>query len=126
MDAAKPRARRGSETRQKHHRITFRLAASEHAEVADAAARAGQTVGTYIRSRLLDSPVTRAQRRPSVEVQTLTRLQAEMNKVGSNIHQILRRVNFGETPAGEEIRSAFTGYRAVIAAILAALGRGPR
>lgn len=49
-----------------------------------------------------------------------------MNKVGSNIHQLLRRVNFGETPAGDEIREAFQGYRQVIAGILAALGRTPR
>ncbi len=126
MQVTAPRSRRGSETRQKQHRVTVRLADSERAELVAAAERAGQTLGTYIRSRVLIEPVTRAQRRPSVEVQTLTRLQGEMNKVGSNIHQMLRRINFGDTPAGDEIRGAFTGYREVVAAILATLGRRPR
>jgi hypothetical protein len=126
MDAAKGRARSGSEMRQKQHRVTIRLAASEQAELAAAAERAGQTVGAYIRSRVLAAPITRARRRPAVEVVALTRLQGEMNKVGSNIHQMLRRLNFGETPAGDEVRAAFAGYREVIAAILTTLGRGPR
>lgn len=126
MEPKQGRARQGSETRQKQHRVTFRLAASELAELEAAADRAGQTVGSYIRSRALAAPVTRARRRPTVEVQALTRLQGEMNKVGSNLHQLVRRVNFGETPAGDEVRAALNGYREVIAAILATLGRGTR
>lgn len=119
------KTRSGSESRQKQQRVTFRLASSEHAELVAAAERAGQTLGTYVRSRVLAEPVTRARRRPTIEVQAVTRLQGEMNKVGSNIHQILRRVNLGDTPDGEELRAAFQGYREVIAAIMAVLSRRP-
>lgn len=125
MDAVK-RPRRGTETRQKSHVIPFRVNDAERAELEAAASRAGLTVGSYIRGRVLAAPTTRAMRRPSVEVETLARLQGEMNKVGSNIHQLVKRVNFGETPAGVELREAFAGYREVIAAILATLGRGAR
>lgn len=126
MDSEPKRSRQGSETRQKQHRITIRLAESEHAEIEAAAERAGQSVGAFVRSRVLLGAVTRARRRPSVEVQALAKLQAEMNRVGSNIHQMSKRINFGETPASDEIRSAFQGYREVVAAILTTLGRGRR
>jgi uncharacterized protein (DUF1778 family) len=122
----KLKARSGTEKRLKQHRITFRLADSEHAQLVAAAEREGQTLGTYIRSRVLVAPTTRARRRPVVEVQAITRLQGEMNKVGSNIYQLTRRINFGETPESNDIRAAFAGYKEVIAAIMAALGRGQR
>jgi hypothetical protein len=115
--------RRGSETRQKSKVVPFRMAETEYAELAAAAERSGQTIGSYIRAQVLKAPTTRATRRPSVEVQALARLQGEMNKVGSNIAQILKRINYADTPHGNEIREAFSGYREVIAAILKTLGR---
>lgn len=122
MDVA-TRHRRGSETRQKQHRITFRLSEGEHAQLLAAAEREALTIGSYIRSRCLATPTTRAQRRPTIEVQTLASLHGEINKIGSNIHQVLKRINFGETPEGREVHEAFTGCREIIAAIRAAMGR---
>jgi hypothetical protein len=80
-------------------------------------------LGSFIRARVLNVHHTRAQRRPSVELETIARLHAEMNRVGSNIHQILKRVNFGETPIAHEFHEALDGYREVIDAILVTLGR---
>jgi hypothetical protein len=113
----------GSENRQKHRRITFRLTAAEYGALQVAADRAGVTLGTYIRDCVLNSPETRRRPRPSVEVQAVTRLQGEMNRVGGNIHQILKRVNFGETPMTHEFREALAGYQQVIESILTVLGR---
>jgi uncharacterized protein (DUF1778 family) len=118
------RRRSGSEKRARGGLISFRVAPQERAALDEAAARAGLSLGSYIRTVVIAAPRTRSTRRPSVEVQAVTRLQAEMNRVGGNIHQILRRVNFGETPVAAEFREALTGYREVIAAILAVLGRG--
>src|SRR3954468_7864091 len=88
------RSRRGTEQRQKQRIINFRVTPEEDAELTASAASAGLTPGTYARMRALTAPKTRSRiRRPPVEVQALTRLQGEMNKVGSNIHQILKRVN---------------------------------
>ena len=120
------RKRRGSETRQKELRVSIRVNADEYAEIAQAADREGQTLASYARKRLLATPIERKHRRPTVEIQSITRLQGEMNRVGSNIHQLLKHIRFGGTPAGDEVIAAFAGYREVIAAILAALNRGPR
>ena len=126
VDVPPPRKRRGSEIRQKELRVSVRVTAAEHAAIAEAADREGLTVATYARSRLLAAPTTRARRRPNVDVQAITRLQGEMNRVGTNIHQLLKHIRFGGTPASDEVVSAFAGYREVIAAILATLGRVPR
>lgn len=120
------RKRRGSETRQKELRVSIRVNADEYAEIAQAADREGQTLASYARKRLLATPIERKHRRPTVEIQSITRLQGEMNRVGSNIHQLLKHIRFGGTPAGDEVIAAFAGYREVIAAILATLNRGPR
>jgi hypothetical protein len=119
-------AQKRDEQRQKQRRITFRLSPEEYRNLETAATGAGLTMGTYIRGQVLDAPTTGRRRRPSVEVQAITRLQGEMNRIGGNIHQILKRVNFGETPLAYEFHEALTGYREVIGAIMSALGRGPR
>jgi hypothetical protein len=115
--------RSGSEARQKQRRITFRLNDQEKATVEQDAVDAGVTTGTYIRDRLLKAPQTRRRRRPSVEVQTLAALLGQLRKAGSNIHQILKRVNFGDTPAGTEIRGTAKDCDEAAAAILEVLGR---
>ena len=120
------KGRSGSERRKRQRRITFRCTDEERAQVERAADAAGLTLGSHIRECVLQSPQTRRQRRPTVEVQTLARLLGEMNKIGSNVHQILKRVNFGETPLAHEFHEALTGYREVVAGILAALGRTRR
>lgn len=125
IEKTEPRNRSGSEKRRRAGIIGFRATLSERAELEAAAERAGLSLSSYVRAATLKAPKMRATRRPSIEVQTITRLQGAMNKVGSNVHQLLRRVNFGETPEAREYREALTGYREVIAAILAALGRGP-
>ncbi len=124
MDDTERKSRRGTEVRRRTGVITFRATEAERAELEGKAEKAGVSLGSFIRASALSAPTTRAARRPAIEVQAVTRLQGEMNKIGSNIHQILRRVNFGDTPPAEEFREALSGYREVIAAILAALGRG--
>jgi len=121
----KTTARRGTETRRHQRRITFRVPDAEGDELIAGAELAGCSLGSYIRSRLFAESAMRARRRPTIEVMAITRLQGQMNKIGGNIYQLLRHVNFGGLPEADEIRAAFAGYREVIAAILAALGRAP-
>ena len=87
-EPSKPRRRSGSEQRERSQLISFRVAPSERAALDAAAERAGLSLGAYIREAVIAAPKTRGIRRPSVEVQAVTRLQAEMNRVGGNIHQI--------------------------------------
>jgi hypothetical protein len=117
-----PKKARRSEARKTQRRITFRMTPDDYESVARAM-DSGLTLGTFIRMRALGVTQTPPRRRPSVDLETIARLQAEMNRVGSNLHQILKRVNFGETPLAHEFHDALAGYREVIDAILAALGR---
>ena len=127
MDATPKKNRKsGSEQRQKQRRITFRLAPEEYASIESAANDAGVTIGTYIRGAVLMAPQTRRRRRPPIEVEAVAKLQAAMNRVGGNIHQLVRRANFGEMPFAHEYHEALDGYKEVIAAILTTLGRGQR
>ncbi len=118
--------RRGSEKRKRGRSVSFRMDDAEYAELVAAAEAAGQTLGTFIRSRVLAAPTTGARRRVSVELHAVGRLLAEVNRLGGNVHQLLKYVNFGHLPDVPEIRQAFAGCREIVIGCLAVLGRTPR
>lgn len=120
------RRRSGSETRQRGRLVGIRLSPEECAPLEQGAADAGLTLASHARLILVSAPRTRARRRPPADVVALARLLGQVNVIGSNIHQLLRRVNFGETPLGDEVREALLGYKEMAAAILAAMGRDKR
>lgn len=106
-EGAKPQPRRsGSERRQKQRRMTFRLSEDEYQQLESYAEREGLTIGSYVRSRVLTTPTTRAIRRPVAEVELLRRFLSELHKLGSNHNQIAKRINMGETPLATELRSS--------------------
>ena len=106
----KPR-RSGSERRQKGRVVPFRVSAEEYAQLDALAEREGLTIGSYIRSRTLTVPTTRAIRRPVVEVELLRRYLNELHKIGSNINQTARRVNMGDTPLAADIQTTYAACR---------------
>ena len=106
----KPR-RSGSERRQKGRIVPFRVSAEEYAQLDTLAEREGLTIGSYIRSRTLTVPTTRAIRRPVVEVELLRRYLNELHKIGSNINQTARRVNMGDTPLAADIQTTYAACR---------------
>ena len=106
----KPR-RSGSERRQKGRVVPFRVSAEEYAQLDALAEREGLTIGSYIRSRTLTVPTTRAIRRPMVEVELLRRYLNELHKIGSNINQTARRVNMGDTPLAADIQTTYAACR---------------
>src|SRR5450755_1788859 len=112
------RRKSGSENRKRDWRISSRVTAEEYAEVEAAAAARGLTLASHARLMLVNAPKTKTRRRASVEVATLAAMLGQVRKAGSNIYQILKRVNFGETPAGEEIRRAAKTCDEAAAAIL--------
>jgi hypothetical protein len=122
--AVKPRARSGTETRQKQQRTTVRWNLRDYAELEARAGRAGLSIGTYIRSRCLDAPTTGVRRRASVDTLAMAKLLAVVSKTGANLYQLLRHLNFGGIPEDGEIRAILKEYKAMIAAIMAAL-EGP-
>jgi hypothetical protein len=119
----RPRRRPGSETRRKQYRVTYRLSEPERRELEQLADRAGQTLATYSRSRVLAAPATRPRYRPPVNLLVFTRLLTELNRIGGNINQIARHLNFGGTPVEGDIRAALADVQEVVAALHDALGR---
>lgn len=122
--AASPKKR--SETRRKGRVLSIRVSDGERQEVEAFAEREGLTVASYIRSKSLATPTTRAMRRPPVEVITLSTLQASLNKIGSNLNQIAKRMNSGEMIAQSHIQAALAEHRQILAAIILTLGRQSR
>jgi len=120
------RKRSGSETRKRSlPPFPLRLGPDERATLEAAAEQEGLSIGGYIRSRALAVPTTRARRRASVDVLALAKALALVNKMGGNLHQLVRRLNFGGIPYPDEVRSALRGYEQMVAAIMAALGMEP-
>lgn len=126
MTGAEQGAKKRSESRQKQERLTVRFTSAERDELETLADRAGLTLGSYVRSRSLENPTTRAMRRPPVEVQALSTLQARLNKVGSNLNQIARGLNMGATPLIQDIQAALAEHRQILAEIITTLGRQSR
>jgi hypothetical protein len=121
--AVKPRARSGTETRQKQQRTTVRWNPCDYAELMARVERAGQSIGTYIRSCCLSAPTTGARRHASVDVAVAAKVLGAINKMGGNLHQIVRYRNFGGAPLDDEIHAALRGYDAMVAAVMAAFGQ---
>jgi Bacterial mobilisation protein (MobC). len=111
MSGAGQGARKRSENRQKQGRLTVRLSPAERQEVETLADRAGLTLASYLRSRALEKPTTRAVRRPTVEVEVMNALLREMSKQGSNLNQLAKKANAGNMPLLSEIRATFEANR---------------
>ena len=116
----------GSENRARGGIVAFRVSESERDELARAAERAGLTLGSYVRQRVLTAPKTRAVRRPPIEQKLLAQLLGQLGRVGGNIHQIVKHMNFGSGVMHDELRSALTSFEEAAAAIMEAMGRGQR
>src|ERR1700687_4508117 len=74
--------RGGSEKRERNPIIGFRATDGERAQIEASAPRAGLTVGSYVRSRALGKPTTRAVRRPTVETAQLAQLLGDAGRRG--------------------------------------------
>lgn len=120
------RKRSGSENRARGNIVAFRVSEEERAELEQAAELAGLTLGSYVRQRVLTAPKTRAVRRPPLEQKLLAQLLGQLGRVGGNIHQIVKHMNFGSGVMHDELRPALASFEAAAAAILQAMGRGQR
>src|SRR5580704_5667729 len=94
--------RSGSETRKRAPIVLFRATDDERAQIEAAAQRAGLSVGSYVRSRALAKPTTRAVRRPPVETSQLAQLLGLLGLVGGQIQALAQKHGGGEgIPAAE-------------------------
>jgi hypothetical protein len=114
--------RSGSEQRKRAPIIGFRATDEERAQIEAAAARAGLTVGSYVRSRAIAAPITRAVRRPPVETAQLARLLGMLGAIGGTLQRLAQTP---EMAGSNEVQAAVGEFRTVAAAIMRALGKRP-
>jgi len=122
--------RSGSETRKRAPIIGFRATDEERATIEAAARRAGLTVGSYVRSRALKKPETRAVRRPAVETAQLAQLLGMLGAVGGAIAQIAKKQSalpgaLSDELLTAELLAAVKDFRATSEAIILAMGKHP-
>lgn len=119
-DAPRP-TRRGSEKRQRGHVARMRCTHGELAQLEAAAERAGLSIAAFMRTQCLGTAGPRAQRRPPVERAALAQLLAQLGKCGSNLNQMARALNRGDTPEG--ISAAVEAVRSAAGEIMRVLGK---
>jgi len=115
--------RSGSETRKRGKSILIRLDEAERIEVEEASRRAGMTVGTYARHRMLKGPAPRAVRRPTLERELAAKLLGQMGRVGGNLHQLVRHLNFGRELEERQLAEVLEALVLLKGEILQSLGR---
>jgi hypothetical protein len=114
-------SRSGSEKRKRQPIIGFRASAEERARIQAAAERAGLTVSSYVRSRSLKKPTTRAVRRPPVETTQLAQLLGLLGAASGELHRIGESLTTAD--ADSNTRAALASLREAATAIMQALGK---
>jgi hypothetical protein len=117
------KSRSGSETRKRSPIIGFRATEEERARIQAAADRAGLTVGSYVRSRSLKAPATRAVRRPPVATAQLAQILGLLGAARGDLKRLGALAVAGEAKHDREIDAALALFREAAAAILQALGK---
>jgi len=102
--------------------FSIRLSHEERAELERRAETAGLTIGGYCKSVIFEKDPPRRSRRPSVEKVELARLLGEVGRLGNNLNQIARRLNFESTVDIPELKEALFDLSALRASVVMALG----
>jgi hypothetical protein len=105
--------------------ISVRCTPDERVLIDMAAARAGLSIGAYLRTLALGKAGPRARRRPPVEKAELARLLGALGKIGSNVNQLAAAFNAsGRCPQLAELTALRRELEQIRDAFMEALGRG--
>jgi hypothetical protein len=115
---------RRREKRQRGGFIGVRCTPDELAAITAAAARAGMSVGAFMRHQAIGTPGPRAVRRPQVDRAELARVLAALGRYGSNVNQLAHVANSGGIPPLDELTAACAAAMDMRNALMRALGRG--
>lgn len=121
-DESRPKRRSGSEKRKRKPIIGFRASDDEVSKIEASVDRVGLTVSSYVRSRALAKPTTRAVRRAPLATTQLAQLLGFVGAVSGALQSMNQRLD-SESPAPADITETLTDVRAAASAILQALGK---
>ena len=113
----------GSESRKARHIIGFRATDDERARTEAAADRAGLTLSSYVRSRALAAPTTRAVRRPPVQTAQLAQLLGLIGAAGGDLQVIAQFQGGKGTIPLRELNAVLGELREAASAIMRLLGK---
>ncbi len=117
--------RRGTEKRQRTQLVPVRCTEAERAAIVTNAARAGMTVGAYMRHQAIGTAGPRALHRPQVDRVELARALGLIGLYGSNVHQLARAANMhGDRLAADQLETLKSELRDMRGALRRALGYG--
>jgi hypothetical protein len=119
-----PPRRRRSEKRKRPAPFPVRLSPAERAAIAADAERAGLTLGSFIRSRVLSAPTTRARRQAPIDYVVFAAALRAFTKLAVNMNQIARHLNTFGFPVPPELAALATHLDASRMDVIAAMGRG--
>jgi hypothetical protein len=119
--------RSGSETRQRSAPVSVRFLPAERDVVETNARTVGLSVASFLRACALGSPGPRARRAPPINAEALAHATAALNKAGSNLNQIARKLNAGGANImAREYLAVLMDVRAALDRILDIVGRKGR
>ena len=121
-DESRSKRRSGSEKRKRAPIIGFRASDDEVSKIEALADREGLTISSYVRSRALAKPTTRAVRRAPVATAQLAQLLGLLGAVGGTLQSMNQRLA-SESPVTAEIAEVLSDVRAAASVIMQALGR---
>jgi hypothetical protein len=105
--------------------IAVRCTVKQNTAIKESAARAGLSIGAYLRALAVGNPSPRSVRRPPVERAELARLLGQLGKLGSNVNQLAHGFNRnGRLPGYAQLIAIRQEIGQMRAALFKALGRG--
>ena len=96
----------GTERRKRRRRLVIRLADGEWDEIVRRAEAEGVSLASYGRTRIVAKTETRGVRRPPADRALLAQTLAHLGRVGGNLHQLVKHLNYGELNAMRDARQA--------------------
>lgn len=124
VPAPRPRkdSRRGSEKRRREDVISVRVLPDERLKIEANAAAVDLCASSFLRALGTGRQRPSERRRPNPDMRQVGKLLAEFGRVGGNVHQLVKAMNFGGIPRSAELDAAGREVRALVAAALKALG----
>ena len=124
VPAPRPRkqSRSGSEKRQRERIISVRVKDHERLKIEANAAAVDLCASSFLRVMGTGQHRPSERRRPNPDMRQVGKLLAECGRIGGNVHQLVKEMNFGGIPQADELDAAGREVRALVAAAIKALG----